>query len=241
MTLLSIVQQVASLISVPKPTSVVNNTDLQVQQLYALANEEGRELAQSFNWTALDTELTFLTVADELQEGVFPPDFSRMINQTENNRSTRRAIAGPLSPQDWQTLKTFPAFAAPYINFRIREGELYMIPAPPDGQTCVFEYISSYWAFGANIQAPDRGPAPKVQFNLDTDTSVLDENIMALGVRWRYLAAKGLDYAEVLSTYERQKEQEQGRDGAAPILTLDGRGRFSLPVWPNLPIGSWNT
>ena len=50
MSLLTIVQRVCRLVSLPVPTTVVTSTDLVVQQLYALANEEGEELADAYDW-----------------------------------------------------------------------------------------------------------------------------------------------------------------------------------------------
>ncbi|MBZ4252035.1 hypothetical protein LAJ57_14125, partial [Streptococcus pneumoniae] len=74
MTLLSIVQNVCRLTGLRVPTEVVNSTDTQVQQLYALANEEGQELARSFEWEALNLEQTFTTTATEVQAAAIPAD-----------------------------------------------------------------------------------------------------------------------------------------------------------------------
>ena len=61
MALLQIIQRVCRLVSLPVPSEVVNSTDLTVQQLYELANEEGEELADAYDWQKLRRQHLFDT------------------------------------------------------------------------------------------------------------------------------------------------------------------------------------
>jgi hypothetical protein len=59
-----------------------------------------------------------------------------------------------------------------------------------------------------------------------------------MGLRWRWLREKGLDYAELFRTYEMQVKDALGRDGGKRVLSMDGNRR---EVGPNvfIPSGSW--
>lgn len=229
MSLLSIIAEVCGRLSLTIPTSVVGSTDAQVVQLYTLANVAGRQLAQSYNWQGLIQEQTFVTTATTIQAGVIPDDFDRFIANTFNNRTTRRPILGPVTPQVWQWLIAQPAYSTVYLMYRERDGNFLIGPptvAPPAGQTIAFEYVSKNWAKSAEN-------VPQDMFLADTDTSYLDEALFADAVVWMFLRAKGMSYAEEMSTASRNLDQAQGRDGGSTRLQLSPTAidlnRLNLP------------
>lgn len=58
----------------------------------------------------------------------------------------------------------------------------------------------------------------------DTDTALLDEDLIELGVIWRLQQRLGLAYAEEKDEYERQVRQAIARDGGMPTLCLAASG-----------------
>lgn len=69
----------------------------------------------------------------------------------------------------------------------------------------------------------------------DTDTFLLSEDLLELGVIWRLLARLGLAYAEEKDEYERQVDQSIARDGGNATLSLTpGRGLHLLGPY-NVP------
>ncbi len=232
MTLLTIVQQVCRLTGLRVPTEVVDSDDTQVQQLYALANEEGHQLATSFEWQALNLEHTFTTVATEEQPTALPDDLDHMLPNTINNRTTRLTVIGPITPQLWQAIKTQPQLNRVYLCFRERDGSVLITPTPDAGDEIAYEYVTKNWALAANSD-------PKEEFTADTDTTLLSERLIALGVRWRFLSAKNLDYAEVFRTYETELQKVQARDGGSTMLNMTGSTSWGLYGFPNLPLGNF--
>jgi hypothetical protein len=232
MSLLTICQAVADRVGITRPATVVTSTDLQVRQLYALANEEGMELSKRYNWQALSSEWTFITTATEEQTNApIPPDLARFVPDSFFNRTTRRKLTGPLTPQEWQAIQAFPIYVTPYISFRERQGAFIVAPVPPAGQTIAYEYISSNWALS-------NASVGRTQFMADDDTSYLDEQLIIQGVRWRYKQAQGLDYSEEMATYERNVSRAGGADGGARKISM------SAPTFPpilgiNVPDGSY--
>ncbi len=229
MSLLTIVQNTCDLMSITRPVTVVNSTDQQVRQLYALANEEGQALANAFDWQIMRREQTFVTVAQADQTAALPDDIDHFINNSFFNRSTRRRLIGPITPQQYQAILAQPQLNRVYLAFIERDGQFLITPEAPAGQTIAYEYQSTNWAKSA-------GGVPQSSFIADTDETYLPEYLIKLGLRWRWQSAKGLDYAETMSTYEREKQRLTARDGGNTILNTTGSDTFILS---NLPEGNY--
>lgn len=230
MSLLSLIQSVSLRLALPKPSVVVGSADRQVMQLLDLANEEGDDLASRINWEALVEEKTFVTTATPAQASAVPADFDRFIPNSFFNRTTRRPMTGPITSRQWQWIQAQPVYSTVYLAFRERTGSFLIAPTPPAGQTIAYEYVSKNWCqSNTNVG--------QSSWQADTDAGIVDEDLMKLGLRWRFLRAKGLDYSEEMTTYERQVEQAMARDGGSTALTLAPQ-----PIDPNrvnLPDGSF--
>lgn len=233
MTLLTIVQNTCRLMSLRVPTEVVDSDDTQVQQLYALSNEAGDELARSFRWQTLNREWDFTTVAAEEQVDAIPDDLIELIYNSFWDRTTMLQVYGPITPQQWQAIKAQPQLNRVFLAFRERDGTFLMTPTPSAGDTIAYEYISSYWAKSAADVA-------QAQFQADSDTTYLSERLIQYSLRWRFLSAKGLDYAEAFRTYEQQLQMEQARDGGATAINIAGAGGwFNVLAAPQISPGNF--
>lgn len=233
MSLLTIVQEAARRIGIVVPNDVAGSSDAQVVQLIAIANQEGQSLADRYDWQVLRRESTFTTTATESQ-GLFTTiasDFKAMVTDTFWNRSLKRPVSGCLSPQDWQALKAAP-MTGPFQQFIIRGGELLMLPSPPAGQTCAFEYFSKNWCLG------DDGSTRQSSYALNGDTAYLDESIMLIGVIWRWKHIKGLEYAEDFKLYESRVADAMTRDKGATAINMGGRPPVRL-IGTVVPNGNW--
>lgn len=233
MTMLSIIQDVADRVGIPRPTTVVGSTDQQVRQLYALLNEEGSELSKRGDWQSLTSEWTFTTNAATIQTGdPIPPDLDRFIADSFFNRTQVRKLIGPITPQEFQRIQAQPVYTRVYLSFRERDGQILISPPPPEGNLIAYEYISNLWARSGS-------GTPKESFTADDDTSYLPENILKMGLRWRWKHAKGLDYAEDMATYERAADKALGNDGGARALDLTGTD-IPYALWgANIPEGNF--
>lgn len=227
MSALTIVQKVCSLPGLTAPTVVFASTDQQIIQIRTLMNEELVELAKDFAWTALITEKTFSTTAAAAQVGALPADFDWYIDDSMWNRTTRVKIGGPVSSVEWQTYQAISLLSIPATVFRVRGTSLLLYPTPPVSQTVAYEYVTNIRVSGS-----------KTEFSADTDTCLLDEQLVALGTRWRFLKSKGFDYAEDFRTYELAKKKAQAKDGGKPRAYLGGAPRN--PWNANIADGSWN-
>ncbi len=214
MSLLTICQAVAGRTGFPKPSFIVNNQDETAIRLFDLAQEEGKELAGRKLWQELIQEASFTTEAGkaDYELATIAPGFDYMLNDTEWNRSERRKLNGPVSPAEWQRDQTYLS-ASIYKDYRIRNNKIWLYPTPGEAQTYYFEYVTKNWCISQN-------DALQSEWKADSDTAVLDEELMILGLRWRFKKSKGLSYAEDFRTYEMQVQRALGRSGAAPTLSI---------------------
>jgi hypothetical protein len=236
MSLLTIVQSAASEVGVPEPTSVIGSLDATAVQLYRLADRQGKHLAQRYNWEALTKEATFTTVATESQGTVIAAasDFARFVNGTMFDRTATERVFGPLNEADWQRDKALNVTPVD-TTFRIRGGTILFNPVPAAGNTVAFEYVSKNWC-------EDSAGTDQSAWAADDDVALIDEDLITLGVIYRYLQAKGLSYAEEFREYEAQLHNLQANDGMKPILNMGdmvnpydrSNAAVSLGNWGNL-------
>lgn len=230
MSVLSIIKETCRRIGLTVPNAATGSADPQIIQLVAILNEEGQELAQRHEWQRLVTEATFETVADTVQTTI-PSGMKYIINDTIWNRDLRRPVFGPLTGQRWQQLKAM-SMQGPWHQFRIVGNEIKFIPAPSAGQHCYYEYVSKNWVY-------DIVGLGKETFTSDDDETYLDEQLLALGLKWRWKSAKGMEYAEDFNTYERRVLDAIGRDGSRDTLNMTDN-RWDIYPGIVVPSGSWN-
>lgn len=226
MSLLTIIQNACDEIGISKPTAVVGNTNAKIVQLLALANREGKALAARpyEGWQQLIEEATFTTVATASQGALstLAPGQKYIINNTIWNRTTQRPVYGPLSPRDWQAIQASPA-QGPFDQYRIQGDELLFEPVPTAGDSCAFEFMSKNFCESS-------GGTAQSSWQADTDVGRLDEELMTLGLIWRWKAAKGLDYGEDFQQYEIQVNDAIMRNATKETLNASGRKRDFTPM-----------
>lgn len=175
-----------------------------------------------------------------------PDDFDRFINGTMWDRVDSRPM-GNVSPQVWQEYKSGLVSAEIYKRWRIKSDSgqkaLFIDPTPSSSQcsyTCrdgvqvkvgiAFEYLSKNYATSA-------AGARQSTFSADTDTFVLDDELLELSIKWRWLNALRQSYAEERDEYERQLSIKKSQDGGAPKIRMDGSSQLPYPNIPETNIG----
>lgn len=234
MSLLTVVQSFMARTNLPIPQTVMGSSDTQVVQIRAILEEEGGDLSRRGSWEGLVNEATHTTLATEDQGAITAlasNGFRSVVMSTFWDRTDKLPV--PLiGSTDWQALKALVA-TGPRYQYRLRKGKVIVTPVPPAGNTWAFEYVSKNWILGID------GTTYKEYFTLDTDTILLPESLVLMGLRWRWKKEKGLEYAEDLRTYEMQVKDAFARDGGKPTLCMDGdtarRGQ------PGIFIPNYNT
>ena len=230
--LLAIIQAAALEMGLPSPISVVGNPDGQTQQMLALANREGRELAQIEGaWTALRAEQDFALVVGQAAYP-FPADFAYYLPDTFWDRSTKMPMSGPMSPVDWKVLQSGIFPAGVFTRYRIMNGKIYFNPTPAAAHTVAIEYVSANWC--QSLSGTAQGA-----FLADTDTPKLPDDLFTLGIKWRFLAVKGFNYSEEKDAYELAISRLRPRDKVTEDINMGQRGDGAFLNMGILPFGNW--
>ena len=233
MTLLTICQDAANLIGITAPDAVTSSTDTSTIQLEACANQEGRSQVQKYSWEVLIQEGSHTTIAAESQGAMttIATDFGRFSNQTLWNRTTDRRYYGPITAAKWQQI--LAVVSGGITNyFRIRGGNLLMHPTPTAGESVKFEYVSKNW-----VDTSGGSTANADKFSGDSQTTVLEEELVVLGVVWRFVKLKGLPDDQQFVAYQTRMAEYSNHDGASPILRMAGPSRVILAL--NEPEGNY--
>lgn len=237
MTLLEVVQEFCNRTGVDSPAAVMTSTDLAVKQIKALANEVITDITSRGNsWPKLQKEGSFTTVAAELQGAITtiaPYGFKYLCLDTVYDRTNRRPLFGPKSAPLWQEAKAI-VVTGPFYAWRLWRGNLYMQPTPPAGYSIYFEYASDYAILDAD------GTTYKKRFAADTDTFALDENLLLLGLRWKWKAEKGLRFVTEKQDYEATLAQAMAEDGTKGELNMADNSPGEIRPGIFVPSGSWN-
>lgn len=231
MTLLTIVQDCLNeLGGFEVPSAIVGNANETAVRSLALVNRSLKETARRFDWDGVTVRGTITTVASQ-EEYTLPSDFKALINQTMWDDTNNRAVSGPLSPVEWETVKNSGLTSSASRWFRIfksassNDNVFYLFPTPDGIDTLNFEYRS-------NALTQTSGGSPQAEKYLaDSDTAVLDEDIILLGFKWRFMKSFGLPYAEEFRDYELAVDDGIASTGS-DIMDLAGARtrRFNLIV-----------
>lgn len=224
-TLLEHLQIVCAELALPQPTSIVGSSDSQIMQLLALANREGKYCSQlsfggKMGWQDMVKTATY-TLANGVSEYPVPSDMHHAITATFWDVNYRWQLLGPLSPIEFDVLVYGISPAGPRRRFRVTNNKLLInpVPGPGDvGATLVHEYYTTSWCQSATSTLQS-------SFQADTDTYLLDDDSMQLGIKWRFLRAKGLDYTEEKAQYMAQLLQAMAVDGFDRYLPTDAQAR----------------
>ncbi len=236
MSLQTLIDKTSKRLGLGAVTTVIGSTNEDVILLLELANEEGEELANRYQWSRMlrKNSWTMTVAADQglLNSTVVTDgDFDYVINNTMWDETTDIPIYGAL-PTHTYAAETVLTSTGPYIEYKIYGGRLYFYPAPSTANTASFWYKSTWWC-------EDSGGNGQDAWSADTDVGRLDERLMIQGLRWRYKKTKGLDYQEDFVTYERRVADAIGRDGGKSLLRMNP-GSFQRRPGVLLPKGSWN-
>lgn len=174
-----------------------------------------------------------------------PSDFRRMVDDTLWDRTRFWKMRGAMSPQQWQLYKSSPiGRAAIQRRWRIRLGSglnagstpVFSIdPVPTDNaSTLVFEYVSNAWCLSS-------GGTRQTSWQADTDTGIVDEYLIRLGVKWRVLERLGMDYSAAKAEYDYEVDKALAGDGGAAVIDMTPNQTTFLLNYYNIPETGFGT
>jgi hypothetical protein len=170
----------------------------EAQQMVALANRELNTL-QKDTWQELTrTMLLPLTSATEYP---LPDDYREFVFDTAWATNQEYKADFPVTAEGWAYLQSQNTATGFVYRIRLIENQIE-IYNPQDGAELYAEYISKY-------AAESEGGVPKERFTADSDVFLLNDDLLIMGVKWRFNKLKGLDwqpdFAEWRNMYKRER------------------------------------
>jgi hypothetical protein len=193
------------------PSSIIGSTDPAAVTLNALAERAVKVLSKR-NWEKLLREHTITTVAST--EGYsLPSDWARYVSTTAWDATNYWPMRGGISAAEWQSLKRgLVANANVRKEFRLRGGQVLIMPTPSSVCTLIIEYArSTPWT-------DSTGVTYRAAATADTDITVFPEHLLELDLIWRWKRAKGVDYSEEKLEAEREADLAFAQDQPSPVL-----------------------
>ena len=237
-TALSIINDAAVEIGLGPVSDAFGSTDPNITQLRQFLKSCGQEMVHMKQWTHLRGEYTFTTVQGQANYPL-PADWHNMIDQTGWNRTTRLPVGGPLSPQEWQFLKSRLVGVTWTLLFRPMLQQIYLFPDTntPGGHQIAFEYLSKNWV-GLNGNASANSDAPAN----NGDIIYFDNLMMMRFIKMQFLRAKGLDQTAAEDEFTKTFKRVAGDDSPAPVLGVTHRPlKNEFLGEKNVPITGWGS
>lgn len=186
MTVLTAINEVADVVSLDRFTSVYGTNDPAAQTMMELALLAGQEIAERFDWKALERTETAVGSPHP-----FPSDYARMIDGGAVMTADGDFVRPVKNPSQWAVVKQVPS-SQPY--FYLSKTDVAFSPASA-GTGAIVTYISKNWIVG-------NSGSEKSSWSADDDAVVFPERLLVLNIIWRWKRQKGLAYDDPLAEFE---------------------------------------
>ena len=214
MTVLSVIQDACAVIGLNIPDVVFTSTERESIELRTVANEMAKRIAEATDWQALRKVAT-ITGDGTAETFALPTDYARMLKKANLWSAAQPSLSfRHVTDLDRWIEDEISGFNSILGEWIIYGGELHIRPVLANAEEVKFAYVSTYCVTGS-----------KTAFTTETDTFVLDERVLKLGIIWQWKANKGLPYGEDMENYEAALSVAVGNDKGSRILTI-GSGRI---------------
>lgn len=208
---------IAGLSNVPV-TQAIGNSDPNIRQLIAFAQDIGDEIVRRGNWRNLNVGHQ-ITGDGATTIWMLPPDFASLIPSSAltgtfvSSAYPTLPLRGPVNDEDLNQLKALPALPRPSV-WRLIGGTIEFWPALAYNEVVTGSFRSNYWIL-------QHGDAIRVSlWSADDDIALVPEKLIEYGTIWRWLRAKGLDYAEEFRRFETALQAYLGQENTGRTISM---------------------
>lgn len=227
MAVLEAMQSAAIRLVGQRPTTFFGSSNQFETEITDLVNEVAQDVAKYQDWQAL-VRIGTVTGDGTTTEFPLPADYDRMLVDTEvadlSSWFWGYGTYFDISQFLYDEARGFTGFPGGWIIYGDR---LRFSPAPTDGQTATFPYITKDWARAAST-------APKAAFTADDDTFLLAERLLTLGLVWRWRENKKLDASGDQEAFIKALDEYGAKDKGARVVRRNYYRAFpgTYTAWP---------
>ena len=157
-----------------------------------------------------------------------PPDYETITDNTHWDKTKHWQMLGPVDAQQWQWLKSGYISTGPRVRWRILGNEFQIWPPYNTQEYLGFEYRSKGFV-------RDSAGNVKNSFTADTDTTVLDDDVIALATKLKYFQIKSFDTTALNQDYIRYLNVAKANDKGSATLSFAPQPSAVLIGWANIP------
>jgi hypothetical protein len=157
-----------------------------------------------------------------------PPDYETVSDNTFWDKTKHWQMLGPVDAQQWQWLKSGYISTGPRVRWRILGDEFQIWPPYSTLEYLGFEYRSKGFVRSATGQV-------KNSFTADSDTTVLDDSIIAILTKLKYFQIKSFDTTSLQQDYQRYLSIAKANDKGSATLSFAPQPSAVLIGWANIP------
>lgn len=205
-------------------TGMSSTTGIVAGMVITASNFVGRNVVVSVDSS---TQVTMTNTANATSTGIsmsfgydrydLPSDLEYFATKTFWDGSYRWQLLGALEAQEKNVIRYGISPVGPRRRFWIIDNKIEINPVPTNRtDTIAFDYFSNAWCKSS-------GGTAQAKWIADTDTYILDEDCFVLGLKWRFLRAKGLDYTQEYETYQNAANRIMARDGSGRDLPMNAQ------------------
>jgi hypothetical protein len=226
MSVLTIVQDASAAQGLTQPSTIESASDSQTVKMLSLLNRLGRQLDRSFDWQRLIRETSFTTDGSSEYTISSAPisitDLANLLHPFLYDRTDNKVIIG-IGDNEYQLRKMYNLGAISRYRFRLFNDKLQFDDPVPTNHNIYFEYKTKNWVI------PETG-SDKSAFNLDGDTSYLDEELLTLGLIYKFKNEQGLTYDEEFREYQEFLNKLKDQDRSEQLVSLASKYYSSLNI-----------
>ena len=157
-----------------------------------------------------------------------PSDYETITDNTHWDKTKHWQMLGPVDAQQWQWLKSGYISTGPRVRWRILGNEFQIWPPYNTQEYLGFEYRSKGWVRNAAGDVLN-------SFQNDSDTSVLDDSVIALLTKLKYFQIKSFDTTALQQDYTRYLNVAKANDKGSATLSFAPQPSAVLIGWANIP------
>ena len=157
-----------------------------------------------------------------------PTDYETITDNTHWDKTKHWQMLGPVDAQQWQWLKSGYISTGPRVRWRILGNEFQIWPPYNTQEYLGFEYRSRGFV-------RDAAGNVKNSFTADTDTTVLDDDVIALATKLKYFQIKSFDTTALNQDYIRYLNVAKANDKGSATLSFAPQPSAVLIGWANIP------
>ena len=213
------IKEICRMVGHPVPADAAGSTDLAVQQMGTSLNKALAELLTMYDWQDLTVRTSLSVQQDspgQKEKGYdLPDDFEKFIDQTQWDGSNQIPAAGPVSPQGWMQYYTRTSSSILTLAWQRREDQLFFLYPPADATDFNYMYLSKAMVIDADTPTDTKNVASK-----NGDRFKIDDNLVLLLGRAKYLEWKGFDSSIAVKDFLIAYNSRVGSNKGAPVLNL---------------------